>query len=202
MSYHLPLMLKHLKQQDLLREIRKLQELKIRSLPHTMVYGLRDFRSAFGHENFMEDMAEDKQDIIDMSTLKLFYWESYNLLGMIGDPKYHGSEFGRHFATAVMFQNQSDQDYDYEVWYPIVLFRNILHEIDPSMSEEKQYDVRTETYHDIEKMLKIKEIVYGPMPDDVFRLDVIALPEPILEKNIVRKYASLHEKIRKAREQT
>lgn len=207
MSYRIELMLKTVRPEMVLTEINAMQALKKSSLETPILACLGQFPSSFRNKEPYIDMERDEALLMELSLLKLIYWPEYNILGLMGNPKFHGEKLGKLFDTYVMFQNSTDTDYEYSVWEPISLFRSMLVPTTEDMTESEMYGARVETYDRIAKLLKIEDVLddisYGTdKAPDVMRICVQTVPNPRMDLDIVSRYAAIHNRIWSARNQT
>lgn len=181
MSYHVPM---HLKQLNSPNEVFGLLDL----VHDTRKKDIDDILIAIWHElpsrfHETEDRHDafrlDKPFMLDALQTRYIYWPEWNLIGLIGFPNVIGKNTLELFPCHVYFQNQSDQDYDYETYDGIPLFRQITRQIrqtkgimvdnltddDPDVDHESiDYDLKSLVYKTISDLLGIEEYVYDDKP--------------------------------------
>lgn len=203
MSYAAYIQLKALEPDGFWDMIQKLKYLKIKNIQYPICMSIPELPDPMREKGSFLSMFKNRHKLAEISMMNVIYWRTYNLMGLIGDPKWHGPEISGLFDTSIYFQNKSDQDYTYNLYNPIPQFRSLLCPIKENDDEETIYQKRTETYRNIETMLCIPDV----FDDDTSRTDTIKLTilpteDPLINSEFCKYYVQIYQKIQNAKTQT
>lgn len=131
-----------------------------------------DFDEINNHEYRRKWREIDRYWLYSLFAIRYVYWRDKKLLGIIGEIP----EKIKDTLTSIEFQNSTDQDYDYEEWYGINYFEEIVRKLKDAdaadvafyLSKERDSYNKDEVAEDLEYYRKtaIYEIIYNSLELD------------------------------------
>ena len=210
MSYHIPINFRKLKSAcEVFEFMDTVHETRTKEIESILLAIWHELPSTFRDTNDRYDAFRlDRPFILDALQLRYVYWPEYNLLGAVGYPEILGKETAKLFPCHVYFQNQSDQDYDYGTYDGIPLFQQIAEQIrkskdavldnltcdDASVDHEAvDYDLKSQVYKTIEKLLDIDSYVYEDTPRNAHVMTTAYLKYAYGITDLQAHYARIYE---------
>lgn len=173
MSYHMPVHFKQLKSpNEVFEVIDQVYDARKSDVPEILVSIWHELPSSFRDiEDKHDAFRLDEPFILSALQQKYIYWPELNLLGLVGYPHSLGRDTCDIFPCFLYFQNQSDQDYDFDSYDTIPLFRQIARQIEKTKGmvvdnlpdgnlDGIDYDLKSLVYETITGLLGIEDYVY------------------------------------------
>lgn len=145
--------------------------------------------------------ATDARTIQINLVRNFLFWPQYNLAAIIGDERGLGPGTYELFPGKLFFQNQSDNDYDLNIYDPIELFGQVRDSVLESTKLTDDYVIRTEVYNTIVRMLHLEQWIYDEPVLDMQTISTSFVRSQADDMYIREHYNALFENFKKAREQ-
>lgn len=135
--------------------------------------------------------AHDANTIQCHLTRNFLFWPEYKLAAILGDQRSLGQHVYKRFPAHIYFQNQSDTDYELDIYQKIGLFRNICSQVQND-GITNQYELRTQVYERICKMLDLEAWIYDENPSKIQTLAIQFIRSQTDEMRVREEYTKLH----------
>lgn len=199
MSYYFEMSFKDIKRENLFNEIANIKSQLIKERGRIIGDNLFYAPSSRFKPIDESDLSEttktmlskmDEYWLYSLFSFRALYWKNEGLLGLVGTlPENIGKEY-----KTIVFQNSTDQDYKYESWSGIKLFKNIVDyckkctksqltetfdwDLEEDIDEEDlEYYRRSAAYKMIYAELDLDNWLYNNDPEEIKEIRVCSIKD-------------------------
>lgn len=143
--------------------------------------------------------AYDASTVQCRLTRNFLFWPEYKLAAIMGDERSLGPHVYELFPSHIYFQNQSDTDYELDIYKGVNLFESICSQAQHT-GIKNQYELRTQVYDQICKTLNLEAWIYDKNPSKIQTLAIQFIRNQTDEMRVREEYTKLHSIINKKAE--